>query len=75
MKRIVVPVFIDVDLEHYELGSDRTTDGIFYNVTSLVDFIDSDDKVRGTEISSGGIIYVTPLSKEEVEYKLMYNEQ
>ena len=75
MKRIVVPVFVDVDLEEYEIMSDRTTEGIFYNINSLVDFIDNDDKVKGTEISSGGIIYVTPLSKQEVEYKLMYDEQ
>lgn len=75
MNRLVVPVYVDVDLEEYEIGSDRMTEGIFYNVACLVDFIDSDDKIRGTEINSGGIIYVTPLSKQEVEYKLMYNEQ
>lgn len=75
MNRLVVPVFVDIDLEEYELGSERTTEGIFYQVNSLLDFIDSNDKVRGTEINSGGIIYVTPLTKQEVEYKLMFNEQ
>lgn len=75
MNKLVVPVFVDVDLEEYEIGSDRTTEASIYIVNAINDFIDSDDRVRGTEINSGGIIYVSPLSKEEVEREFYYNEQ
>lgn len=75
MNKLVVPVFLDVDLETYIIVSDKTTEATIYIVNAITDFVDVHDKVRGTEINSGGIIYVSPLSKEEIERKLYYNEQ
>ncbi len=75
MTKVLIPVYTDFDYDTYEVTSDRLVEGIFYDINCLTPFIDNNDNLKGTEINSGGIIYISPLSISDIDYKITYNNQ